>query len=112
VILWPFLLSGNTGSDTERFDRAGRSISMSMRLPNAIKLYLSSKKPDDLDTLAKCFTPDATVKDEGRAREGLKDIAAWRRETSEKYQHALEPLAVAKRDGKTIVATKVSGNFP
>ena len=36
----------------------------------------------------------------------------WRRETTEKYHHAVEPVAVAERDGKTIVATRVSGDFP
>ena len=52
------------------------------------------------------------VRDEGRTREGLEDIVAWRRETADKYQHTFEPLAVVERDGKTIVATKVSGSFP
>jgi hypothetical protein len=42
----------------------------------------------------------------------LKDIIAWQRETTDKYQHRFEPLAVMWRDGKTIVATKVSGSFP
>jgi hypothetical protein len=49
---------------------------------------------------------------EGRTREGLEDIAAWRRETADEYQHTFEPLAVTERDGKTIVKTKVSGSFP
>jgi len=85
---------------------------MSIDLPKAIELYMSSENAHDTDALAHCFAPDATVQDEGRTRRGLKEIEAWRRETREKYQHSVEPIAVAERDGKTIVATKVSGNFP
>jgi SnoaL-like domain len=85
---------------------------MSVHLPKAIELFMSSENAHDAEALAACFASDATVRDEGRTRAGLTDIAAWRRETTEKYHHALEPLAVAERDGKLIVATRVSGDFP
>jgi hypothetical protein len=55
---------------------------------------------------------DATVRDEQRTRKGLTEIAAWRHETTDKYHHTVEPVAVAERDGKIIVATKLSGDFP
>jgi hypothetical protein len=38
--------------------------------------------------------------DEERTRAGLTEIAAWRRETTDKYRHTVEPVAVAERDGK------------
>ena len=105
------MLAGNTGSDEcEPILRKG--ITVSVHLPKAIELYMSSENAHNADALAACFAPDATVRDEGRTREGLKDIAAWRRETTEKYQHTFAPIAVIERDGKTIVTTKVSGNFP
>ena len=85
---------------------------MSVHLPKAIELFMSSENAHDADALAECFAPDATVRDEGRTRTGLTEIAAWRRETTEKYHHTVEPAAVAERDGKTIVATKLSGDFP
>jgi hypothetical protein len=85
---------------------------MSVHLPKAIELFMSSENAHDADALAACFAPDATVGDEGRARKGLTEIAAWRRETTEKYRHTVEPVAIAERDGKIIVATKVSGDFP
>jgi hypothetical protein len=91
---------------------ARRGIAMSVNLPKAIELYISSENAHDADTLAACFAPDATVRDEGHTRRGPKQIAAWRRETREKYQHTVEPIAVAERDGNTIVAMKVSGDFP
>jgi SnoaL-like domain len=87
-------------------------ITMSVRLPKAIEFFMSSENAHDADALAACFAPDATVRDEGRTRRGLTEIAAWRRETTEKYHHTVEPVAVAERDGKTIVATKLSGKFP
>jgi hypothetical protein len=42
----------------------------------------------------------------------LTEIAAWRRETTEKYHHTVEPVAVAERGGEIIVATKISADFP
>lgn len=66
---------------------------MSVDLPKPIELFMSSENAHDTDVLAVCFAPDATVRDEGRAREGLRDIAAWRRETAEKYQLNVEPVA-------------------
>jgi SnoaL-like domain len=88
-----------------------KGIAMSMHLPKPIERFMSSDA-HDADALAECFASDATVRDEGRTREGLADIAAWRRETTDKYHHSVEPVAVAERDGKIIVATKVSGDFP
>ena len=85
---------------------------MSVHLPKPIERFLSSENALEAEVLAACFAPDGIVRDEGRTREGPKDIVAWRRETVEKYQHTFEPLALVERDGKTIVATKVSGSFP
>jgi hypothetical protein len=84
---------------------------MSVQLPKPIELYMSSENAHDTDALAVCFATDATVSDEGRTRKGLKDIVAWRRETTEKYQHTIKPVAVAERGEKTVVTTKLSGNF-
>jgi hypothetical protein len=85
---------------------------MSVHLPKAIERFMSSENAHDADSLAACFPPDATVRDEGRTRKGLTEIAAWRRETTEKYRHTVEPLAVAERDEKIVVTSRVSGNFP
>ena len=85
---------------------------MSIHLPKPIERFMSAENARDPDALGTCFAPNATVRDEGRTREGLKDIIAWQRETTDKYQHTVEPLAVTERDGKMIVATKVRGSFP
>jgi hypothetical protein len=85
---------------------------MPSSLPEPIEIFMSSENTHDTDALAKCFVPDATVRDEGQTLNGLTAIKAWRRETAKKYQHTVEPVAAATRDGKTVVSTKLTGNFP
>jgi hypothetical protein len=102
------LIGGNDG----RKPTTSRGTTMSVHLPKTIERFMSPENARDTDALAACFAPDGIVKDEGRTREGLENIVAWRRETADKYQHTFEPLAVTERDGKTIVNTKVTGSFP
>ena len=85
---------------------------MSLNLPEPIAIFISSENAHDADAAAACFAADASVVDERQTMTGLKAIAAWRRETAKKYQHTVEPLSMSERDGKTIVACKLSGNFP
>jgi hypothetical protein len=85
---------------------------MPLPLPKPIEVFMSSENAHDADALAECFASDATVQDEGRTLKGLKAIKAWRLETAKKYQHTLEPVAASGRGGKTVVSTKLTGNFP
>ena len=85
---------------------------MPLPLPRPIEVFMSSENTHDTEALADCFAPDAVVKDEGQTLQGLKAIKAWRRETAKKYRHRLEPVATAARDGKTVVSTKLTGDFP
>jgi len=39
-------------------------------------------------------------------------IKAWRSENAKKFQHRVDPLFLLERDGKTVVACRLSGNFP
>jgi hypothetical protein len=81
-------------------------------LPEPIEIFMSSENTHDTDALAKCFAPDATVRDEGQTLKGLKAIKEWRLETARKYQHTVEPVAASARGGNTVVSTKLTGNFP
>jgi hypothetical protein len=85
---------------------------MSMYLPKPINLYFMTEGPDNPGDLAACFAADATVLDEGRTYEGLAAVQEWKAETRKKYSHTSEPLEAENRNGKTVVKTKVSGNFP
>ena len=85
---------------------------MPLPLPKPIEIFMSSENTHDAEALADCFAADATVRDEGQTMKGLKAIKAWRLETAKKYQHTVEPVAAAARDGKTVVSTKLTGDFP
>jgi len=85
---------------------------MPLPLPKAIDLFMSSENAHDLEPLADCFAADATVSDEGQTIRGLRAIQAWRLETAKKYGHTVDPVAVAARDGKTVVSTQLTGEFP
>jgi hypothetical protein len=85
---------------------------MPWRLPTPIDLFLSSENTHDLEALADCFAAPATVSDEGQTMQGLKAITAWRLETGKKYRHTVDPVAVTAGAGKTIVRTKLTGDFP
>jgi hypothetical protein len=85
---------------------------MGIHLPKPIEIYFASENLHDPAALDTCFAADATVRDERQTIEGLAAIKAWRIETSKKYNHTVEPLTIAERDGKVIVTGKVAGNFP
>jgi SnoaL-like protein len=85
---------------------------MSVDLPTPIALYIAAENRGDTEALAQCFVEHAVVRDEGKTIEGLAAIKKWKAETKKKYQHTIEPLAVAQKDGKTIVTNRLTGNFP
>ena len=85
---------------------------MSIDLPTPIAIYIAAENRGDTEALAQCFTEDAVVRDEGQTIEGLAAIKQWKAETRKKYQHTIEPLASAQKDGKTIVTNRLTGNFP
>ena len=83
-----------------------------MHLPPAIDLYVKAENAGDVESLSQCFAPDAIVRDESHTYEGLAAIKKWKAETKKKYQHTVEPLAVAREGDKTIVTNRLTGNFP
>ena len=85
---------------------------MDVDLPTPIAIYLAAENSGDPEALAQCFAEDAVVRDEGQTIEGLAAIKRWKAETRKKYQHTVEPLASAQKDGKTIVTNRLTGNFP
>ncbi len=66
----------------------------------------------DGEAVARCFTNDAVVKDEGRTYTGLEAIKRWRAEVSTKYTYTSEPFALEQRGGITVVTSRLTGNFP
>jgi hypothetical protein len=85
---------------------------MSIHLPPAIDVYVKAENSGDVEALAECFAPSATVRDESRTYKGLAAIKEWKAETKKKYNHSVTPLEVGHRDGRTILKAKLAGNFP
>jgi hypothetical protein len=85
---------------------------MSIELPTPIALYIAAENRGDTEGLPECFTEHAVVRDEGQTIEGLAAIKRWNAETKTKYQHTVEPIALAQKDREIIVTNRLTGNFP
>ncbi len=82
-----------------------------VHLPKPIAVYLAADG-DDSETFSQCFAEDAVVRDEGQTYRGLVAIKQWKAEAKKKYQYTIEPLASARKGDKTIVTSRLTGNFP
>lgn len=85
---------------------------MTVDLPQPIATYIAAENRRDTEALVECFAEHAVVRDEGKTIEGLAAIKRWKAETSKKYQHTVEPLALTQKGDKTIVTNRLTGNFP
>ena len=82
-----------------------------LNLPEPIAAYFSADRQNP-NALARCFTAQATVKDEGRTHTGLDAIQAWKAAASTQYAYTTEPFALDQDRGHHIVSSRVTGNFP
>lgn len=87
---------------------------MATTLPQVITSYYAAEQAGDFETLARCFAPDGTVRDEAHTHQGRAAIAAWmtEAEAKAKYRHRTEILGVRELDGVHVVSVRVSGQFP
>lgn len=84
---------------------------MSLYLPEPINTYFAADA-NDSEALARCFTDHAVVKDDGHTYTGLAAIKQWKTDSSRKYTYTSEPFACADVGGKTIVTSRLTGDFP
>lgn len=84
---------------------------MSLQFPPSVAGYFAADKTD-VDALVRCFADDAVVRDEGRTYDGLAAIRKWKEETSTKYQYTSEPLSCTEAEGRVVVTSRLTGNFP
>jgi hypothetical protein len=84
---------------------------MTLDLPKPIAAYFTADQGDS-EAVAECFTENAVVKDEGNTYRGRAAIKQWKAEASSKYQYTSEPFACEQKDGKSVVTSKLTGNFP
>lgn len=85
---------------------------MAMEIPKPIAGYFKADKGQSGETIAACFTPTAVVKDEGRTYTGRDAIRRWKDEASAKYTYTAEPFSIADEDGRVVVSSHLSGDFP
>lgn len=85
---------------------------MSIELPLAISRYFEADRDRDTKLLALCFSPDATVHDEGRVYSGPDEIRQWKNESSKKYSYTATPFLIVQERGRTVVTSHVAGDFP
>jgi len=82
----------------------------SLNLPKPIAAYFTAEKAGAGD-VCQCFTENAIVKDEAHTYKGQAAIKQWRTEVAVKYEYTSEPFACEVKDGKTIVTSRLTGNF-
>lgn len=82
-----------------------------LNLPEPIAAYFVGDRQTP-DALARCFTAQATVTDEGRTHTGLDAIRAWKAAASAQFAYTSEPFALEQDNGHHTVRSRVVGNFP
>ncbi len=82
-----------------------------LHLPKPIAAYFSAEETGP-ETVCECFTENAVVKDEGHTYQGRAAIKQWRDEAAAKYEFISEPFACVENDGRIVVTSRLTGNFP
>ena len=82
-----------------------------LNLPERVAAYFNADQRDG-EAVARCFTERGTVEDEGQSYSGHAAIKAWKTAASRKYSYTSEPFAQEQKEGRTIVKTRLTGNFP
>ena len=80
-------------------------------LPEPIAAYFTADQQTPL-ALARCFTAQAVVKDEGHTHTGLEAITAWKAAATTKYTYAAMPFALECEADTQVVRAHVVGTFP
>lgn len=82
-----------------------------LNLPEPIAAYFDADRQNG-QAVARCFTPDGRVLDEGKTHSGPAAIEAWKAHSSSAYSYTATPIRVEGKDGKYVVTAHVAGDFP
>lgn len=85
---------------------------MTLQLPSVIAGYFAADKTGQAEAISELFTPGAVVTDEGNTYTGREAIRQWMANASTQYSYTVEPFAIAEDGGKTVVTSRLVGNFP
>lgn len=84
---------------------------MTIALPKPIADYFEADAKDRA-AVAQCFTENAIMIDERQTHAGRDAIARWKAESSTKYSYVSEPHTIDHEGDRTIVTSRLTGNFP
>ena len=70
---------------------------MLIGLPKPIAAYFAAEEAADAGALARCFSADGVVRDEGGTFTGTDAIERWNATTRAKYHHRVAPLSADVR---------------
>ncbi|MHC9083587.1 nuclear transport factor 2-like protein [Luteimonas sp. RIT-PG2_3] len=82
-----------------------------LNLPEPIAAYFRADR-QDAGAVARCFTRDACVRDEGQTHQGIAAIEAWKADTSSRFSYTTTPIHLEKLDREYRVTGHVVGDFP
>ena len=85
---------------------------MPLTLPKPIAAYFAAEAKQGAAALARCFTLEGVVKDEGRTFRGLAAIQEWNADARSKYHHTVEPLRAFQREDRTVGLPESPEAFP
>jgi hypothetical protein len=84
---------------------------MSVELPKPIANYFAADNANGV-SVARCFTLDGVVKDEGHTYRGAAEIKQWKAVASTKYAYTSEPFASQQQGAIVVVTSRLTGSFP
>ena len=84
---------------------------MKMQLPKPIAKYFAADR-GDATAVAECFTENAVVVDENHTYTGRQAIRRWKESATTRYKYTSKPIASEEVDGKTVVTSRLTGDFP
>ncbi|ULQ47950.1 nuclear transport factor 2 family protein [Flagellatimonas centrodinii] len=82
-----------------------------LNLPDPIAAYFDADKRDG-HAVARCFTSDGRVTDEGQTHVGRAAIEGWKTAASAQFAYLTEPIALEKVGRHYRVTGRVTGTFP
>ena len=98
------------------FPVARRSLSeegvkIKMQLAKPIAKYFAADR-GNANAVAECFTENGVVVDENHTHTGRDAIRRWKESATKKYNYTSQPIASEQQDDKTVVTTRLTGDFP
>ena len=84
---------------------------MKIQLPKPIAKYFAADRGDE-NAVAECFTENAIVVDENHTHTGRQAIRRWKESATTQYKYTSKPIASEEEGGKTVVTSRLTGDFP